>query len=194
MRTGDLGVRLDGELYITGRSEDLIIVDGRNHYPQDVEATVAEASSAVRLGYVAAFSVPAQEREEVVVVAEHAMGAGRAGRTDPGGHPRGGVGEARAAGSRGETRCRGRDSADHKRQVGPPRLPHQVSRRHALNPGGRRLRRSRRQGPIRTMTRPSSSSIPVPSPGSRGSCGCCKRQARAPVLPRRSAPRQGTCR
>ena len=59
LRTGDLGVYLDGELYITGRIKDLIIIDGRNHYPQDIEATTAEASPAVRSGYVAAFSVPA---------------------------------------------------------------------------------------------------------------------------------------
>jgi len=39
LRTGDLGVYLDGELYITGRIKDLVIVDGRNHYPQDLEAT-----------------------------------------------------------------------------------------------------------------------------------------------------------
>ena len=77
LRTGDLGVYLDGELYITGRIKDLIIVDGRNHYPQDVEATVAEASKAVRAGFVAAFSVPGDGREEVVIVAERAMGAGR---------------------------------------------------------------------------------------------------------------------
>ena len=37
MRTGDLGVYIDGELYITGRVKDLVIVDGRNHYPQDLE-------------------------------------------------------------------------------------------------------------------------------------------------------------
>ncbi len=61
LRTGDLGVYFDGELYITGRIKDLIIVDGRNHYPQDIEATTAEASSAVRSGYVAAFSVPANQ-------------------------------------------------------------------------------------------------------------------------------------
>ena len=78
MRTGDLGVFLDGELYITGRIKDVIIVDGRNHYPQDVEATVAEASKAVRAGFVAAFSVPGDGREEVVIVAERAVGAGRA--------------------------------------------------------------------------------------------------------------------
>ncbi|MGP4054182.1 fatty acyl-AMP ligase [Mycobacterium sp. 4D054] len=78
MRTGDLGVYLDGQLYITGRVKDLVIVDGRNHYPQDIEATVAAASPAVRTGFVAAFSVPGEGREEVVIVAERAPGAGRA--------------------------------------------------------------------------------------------------------------------
>jgi fatty-acyl-CoA synthase len=86
MRTGDLGVYLDGELYITGRIKDLIIIDGRNHYPQDIEATVAAASPAVRSGYVAAFSVPASEMSEptrqdraesLVIIAERAPGAGR---------------------------------------------------------------------------------------------------------------------
>ena len=88
-RTGDLGAYLDGELYITGRIKDLVIVDGRNHYPQDIEATTAEASPAVRSGFVAAFSVPANElpgaatddaTERLVIVAERAAGAGR---TDP---------------------------------------------------------------------------------------------------------------
>lgn len=78
LRTGDLGVYLDGELHITGRIKDMIIIDGRNHYPQDIEATTAEASPKVRSGYVAAFSVPADEvGERVVIVAERAPGAGR---------------------------------------------------------------------------------------------------------------------
>jgi acyl-CoA synthetase (AMP-forming)/AMP-acid ligase II len=88
LRTGDLGVYLDGELYITGRTKDLVIIDGRNHYPQDIEATAEEASPAVRPGHVAAFSVPASELsvgtppdssgERLVIVAERAAGAGRA--------------------------------------------------------------------------------------------------------------------
>lgn len=78
LRTGDLGVYLDGELYITGRIKDLVIIDGRNHYPQDIEATVAAASPAVRTGYVAAFSVPGADGERLVIVAERAAGAGRA--------------------------------------------------------------------------------------------------------------------
>ncbi|EHI13812.1 putative fatty-acid--CoA ligase [Mycolicibacterium thermoresistibile ATCC 19527] len=78
-RTGDLGMYLDGELYITGRIKDMIIVDGRNHYPQDVEATVAAASKQVRTGYVAAFSVPDEDgRERLVIIAERAPGAGKA--------------------------------------------------------------------------------------------------------------------
>lgn len=79
-RTGDMGVYLDGELFITGRIKDLVIVDGRNHYPQDIEATVAEASPAVRTGFVAAFSIPADDGagERLVIVAERAPGAGKA--------------------------------------------------------------------------------------------------------------------
>jgi fatty acid CoA ligase FadD32 len=66
MKTGDYGVWLDGELYITGRVKDLVIVDGRNHYPQDLEFSAQEASPALRPGFVAAFAVPANELPEVV--------------------------------------------------------------------------------------------------------------------------------
>ncbi|MUL63069.1 fatty-acid--CoA ligase [Mycobacterium sp. CBMA 234] len=72
LRTGDLGFYLDGELYVTGRLADLIIVDGHNHYPQDIEATAADASPLVRRGYVTAFTVPTAAGEQVVVIAERA--------------------------------------------------------------------------------------------------------------------------
>jgi fatty-acyl-CoA synthase len=74
LRTGDLGVYLDGELYVTGRIADLITIDGRDHYPQDIEATAAEASPVVRRGYATAFTVPG---DKVVIVAERAAGTSR---------------------------------------------------------------------------------------------------------------------
>jgi fatty acid CoA ligase FadD32 len=61
VRTGDYGAYYEGDLYITGRLKDLVIIDGRNHYPQDLEYTAQEASRAVRTGFVAAFSVPANQ-------------------------------------------------------------------------------------------------------------------------------------
>jgi fatty acyl-AMP ligase FadD32 len=87
LRTGDLGCYIDGDLYITGRIKDMVIVDGKNHYPQDIEQTVAEASDGIRHGFVAAFSVPTRElpngdaadtSEKLVIVAERGPGAGRA--------------------------------------------------------------------------------------------------------------------
>jgi acyl-CoA synthetase (AMP-forming)/AMP-acid ligase II len=75
LRTGDLGTLLEGELLVTGRLKDLIIVDGRNHYPQDIEATAQTAHPAIRTGRLAAFSVPGRSgAETVVVVAEHVRG------------------------------------------------------------------------------------------------------------------------
>jgi fatty-acyl-CoA synthase len=79
LRTGDLGTYLDGELYVTGRIADMLTVDGRNHYPHDIEATVAEASPMVRRGYVTAFTVPADGTDQlVVIIAERATGTSRA--------------------------------------------------------------------------------------------------------------------
>lgn len=98
MRTGDYGVYHGGELYITGRVKDLVIVDGRNHYPQDLEFSAQEASKALRPGFVAAFAVPLNQlpdvvfefrgaaltkdpddsSEQLVIVAERAPGSGKA--------------------------------------------------------------------------------------------------------------------
>jgi fatty acid CoA ligase FadD32 len=66
VRTGDYGTYFNGHLYIAGRIKDLVIIDGRNHYPQDLEYSAQEASKALRTGYVAAFSVPANELPQVV--------------------------------------------------------------------------------------------------------------------------------
>jgi 8-amino-7-oxononanoate synthase len=70
LRTGDLGFFDNGELFVAGRLKDLIIIRGRNHYPQDIERAVEEASGLVRAGSVAAFAVEHDGRERVVVVAE----------------------------------------------------------------------------------------------------------------------------
>ncbi|MFD7659841.1 fatty acyl-AMP ligase [Actinosynnema sp. NPDC059797] len=70
LRTGDLGVLHDGRLHVVGRIKDLIVIDGRNHYPQDVEAVAERADEVIRRGHVAAFAVPAADGEALVVVAE----------------------------------------------------------------------------------------------------------------------------
>lgn len=75
LRTGDLGVVHRGDLYVTGRLKDLIVIDGRNFHPQDIEAAAAEAHPAVRRDRVAAFGVTDDDGEGAVVVAEWARGA-----------------------------------------------------------------------------------------------------------------------
>jgi len=70
LRTGDLGFVHAGELYVTGRLKDLIIIRGRNHYPQDIEHTVADCHDALEPGMGAAFSVDVDGMEQLVVVHE----------------------------------------------------------------------------------------------------------------------------
>ena len=72
MATGDLATIVDGELYITGRLKDLIVIAGRNHYPQDSEGTVQAASVQVRPDSVAAFSVEGNDSESLVLLVERA--------------------------------------------------------------------------------------------------------------------------
>jgi fatty acid CoA ligase FadD32 len=72
VRTGDYGTYHNGSLYITGRVKDLVIVDGRNHYPQDLEYSAQESSRALRTGYVAAFSVPTNQLPATVFDNPHA--------------------------------------------------------------------------------------------------------------------------
>ncbi|MEH1788636.1 MAG: AMP-binding protein [Nostoc sp.] len=68
--TGDLGFLQDGELFVTGRLKDLIIIRGRNHYPQDIELTVDKSHPALRLGCGAAFGVEINGVERLVIAQE----------------------------------------------------------------------------------------------------------------------------
>lgn len=70
LRTGDLGALLDGQLVITGRLKDVLIVRGKNHYPQDLEHTAQDAHPALGFGGGAAFQRPAPHDEQVVIVHE----------------------------------------------------------------------------------------------------------------------------
>nr|QEO74515.1 AMP-dependent synthetase and ligase [uncultured bacterium] len=80
LRTGDLGFLQDGELFVTGRLKDLIIIRGRNHYPQDIELTVERSHPKLRPGCGAAFSVEVEGEERLVVVQE----ADARGEVEPG--------------------------------------------------------------------------------------------------------------
>jgi acyl-CoA synthetase (AMP-forming)/AMP-acid ligase II len=70
LRTGDLGFVLEGELFVTGRLKDVIIIRGRNYYPQDIERTLDAADPAVRPGCGVAFGVEVNGEERLVVVQE----------------------------------------------------------------------------------------------------------------------------
>jgi amino acid adenylation domain-containing protein len=70
LRTGDLGFLSGGEVFVTGRRKDLIIVRGRNLYPQDIEATAERGAAVLRPGCSAAFPVEIEGEEKLVLVAE----------------------------------------------------------------------------------------------------------------------------
>lgn len=70
LRTGDLGFLQDGELFITGRIKDLMIIRGQNHYPQDIELTVEKSHPALRPACGAAFTVEVKGEERLVIVQE----------------------------------------------------------------------------------------------------------------------------
>lgn len=70
LRTGDLGFQLDGELYITGRLKNLIIIDGKNHYPHDLERTVEMAHPGIWPSGCAVFSIENSGIEQVIILVE----------------------------------------------------------------------------------------------------------------------------
>jgi acyl-CoA synthetase (AMP-forming)/AMP-acid ligase II len=70
LRTGDLGFMEQGELFVTGRLKDMIVIRGRNYYPQDIERMVQESHPALETGHGAAFSVELGGEERLVVAQE----------------------------------------------------------------------------------------------------------------------------
>ena len=70
LRTGDLGFMKNEELFVTGRLKDVVIIRGRNHYPQDIELTVERSNISIRTSCSAAFSVEIAGEEKLVVAAE----------------------------------------------------------------------------------------------------------------------------
>jgi acyl-CoA synthetase (AMP-forming)/AMP-acid ligase II len=99
LRTGDLGFVRDGELFVTGRLKDLIIIGGRNLYPHDIELTVEQSHAGVRPGCCVAFSVDFADEERLVIAAEverryqlerhqeNGESPGNSHRSYPNGHP-----------------------------------------------------------------------------------------------------------
>ena len=70
LRTGDLGFLHGGELFVTGRLKDLLVIHGANHYPQDIERTVQESHEGLAPGRGAVFSVDVDQQEQLVIVQE----------------------------------------------------------------------------------------------------------------------------
>jgi acyl-CoA synthetase (AMP-forming)/AMP-acid ligase II len=83
LRTGDLGFLHSGELFITGRAKDVIIIAGANHYPQDIEATVEASHPAVREFGACAVSVDDGAHERLIVLAETTTAAAGGGSDEP---------------------------------------------------------------------------------------------------------------
>jgi acyl-CoA synthetase (AMP-forming)/AMP-acid ligase II/acyl carrier protein len=70
LRTGDLGFVSEDQLFVTGRVKDVIIIRGRNHYPQDIERTIGDAHDALRRDSGAVFSLKSNGEEQLAVVQE----------------------------------------------------------------------------------------------------------------------------
>jgi acyl-CoA synthetase (AMP-forming)/AMP-acid ligase II len=70
LRTGDMGFIHKGHLHVSGRMKDMVIVQGRNFYPQDIELTVEKAHEGLRPSCGAAFAIDDGEREQVIIVQE----------------------------------------------------------------------------------------------------------------------------
>ena len=82
LRTGDLGYLHKGELFVTGRLKDLIIIRGANYYPQDIESVAGSAHEALNGGSIAAFPIAHEGEERLVIVAEIRKAFRRMDNTD----------------------------------------------------------------------------------------------------------------
>lgn len=82
LRSGDLGFTDNGTLYVTGRLKDMLIIRGRNYYPQDIERTAEECSKCLQTGGGAAFAVEVEGEERLVVVHELTRAGLRAAQRD----------------------------------------------------------------------------------------------------------------
>ena len=124
LRTGDLGCTSTASCMSPAGVRTWCIIDGRHHYPQDIEATAAEASPMVRRGYVAAFSTRDDERgDHRRTRFRHPPRRSGTGRRS---HPRGGVRRPRALRRRRPLRAGRRHPAHDERQAGPSRMPRRV--------------------------------------------------------------------
>lgn len=68
LRTGDLGFLYKGELYVTGRIKEIIILAGKNHYPSDIEMTLTTEYPDITTGYMSAFSVTENDEEQLIIL------------------------------------------------------------------------------------------------------------------------------
>jgi acyl-CoA synthetase (AMP-forming)/AMP-acid ligase II len=135
LRTGDLGFLDGGELFITGRLKDLIVIRGRNHYPQDIEQTQG-AARGERRGVQRGRRWGGAAGGGAGGVAPGGGGAGRGG--GGGGDPAGGGERARGAGARGGGGAHGRGAEDDQRQGAAAGVPGGVPGGGSAAGGGER--------------------------------------------------------
>ena len=136
LRTGDLGFVHDGALFIVGRIKDLLIIRGRNHYPEDIEATVQE----ITRGRVAAIAVPVNSTEKLVTVIELKK------RTDIGADPMGWLHEVEERRHLGD--LHGARAQRRRPRAGDARVDPDDDQRQGAT---RRLRRALPDRPVRAI-------------------------------------------
>ena len=113
LRTGDLGFVRQGQVFVAGRRDDLVIVDGRNHHPRDLEVSVTDSHAALAGAQAAVFGYQQDGQAQVAVLVETALGVRIA---DPG--PAGAAAPARGAVARAEVERAVRKAVSDRHQIG----------------------------------------------------------------------------